>query len=481
MDEPGDTEQWFEVREDPMKAESGGSLEQWAVRQFGMVDLGDIRRTKRATRLAEQMARHPAASLPDQTGCWAATKAGYRLFDCEEVTLEALQTQHWQQTRDLARVPALVLQIQDTSMLDFTTRKTVEGLGPIGDGNGRGFLLHTALAVDPADSGTVLGLSYQKLFCRQPTPDRETFTERKKRSKESDVWRDTVRLTGSPPENHRWVHVCDRYADNFEVMQACGQSHCHFLIRVAQNRRAALGHEASVQTGHLLMLARGLPAQGEKTLHVRRRPTRQPREARLLVAWSAVSIFPPWLERKTAEPVRAWVVRVWEADSPPDEAPIEWVLLTDVPVDNTETAKTIAHWYSLRWLVEEYYKCLKTGCRVEQRQMETAARLEACIGILAIVAVRLLQLKLVARATPDRPACECAPPEHVRVLAAYRGRSVEEFTAQVFWREVAKLGGFLGRRSDGDPGWQTLWRGWQKLDLMTIGANLTTEAKPRCG
>jgi len=131
--------------------------------------------------------------------------------------------------------------------------------------------------------------------------------------------------------------------------------------------------------------------------------------------------------------------------------------------------------------VEEYHKCLQTGGVVERRQLQHADRLEAGIGMLAIVAVRLPQLKLRAKAEPDRPALQAASAEHARVLAAYRGRSAESWTVREFWREVAKLGGFLGRKSDRDPGWQTLWRGWQKLDLMTIGANLTLAKDQNCG
>jgi hypothetical protein len=118
---------------------------------------------------------------------------------------------------------------------------------------------------------------------------------------------------------------------------------------------------------------------------------------------------------------------------------------------------------------------------VEARQLETAERLAAGIALLAVVAVRLLQLKHTARHAPQRPAWECVSPDHVRVLAACRGRAAETFTAYEFWREVAKLGGFLARRRDGEPGWQTLWRGWRDLDLMTHGARLALGGVPRCG
>jgi len=177
----------------------------------------------------------------------------------------------------------------------------------------------------------------------------------------------------------------------------------------------------------------------------------------------------------------AWAMRVWEPQTPAGEEPIEWVLLTDVPTADAPAALLRAEWYALRWLIEEYHKCLKSGCGVEARQMETAERLAACIVLLAVVAVRLLQLKHTAWHAPQRPAAESVSADHVRVLAAYRGRAAETFTAYEFWREVAKLGGSLARRRDGEPGWQTLWRGWRDLDLMTCGARLGRGGTPRCG
>jgi hypothetical protein len=467
--------------EDRMNASGVLAPAEWAERQFGAVELADVRRTRRAVVLAEHMARHPAASFPDQAGSWGATKAGYRLFDREEATFEALQAPHWQLTRQAAGECGVVLMIEDTTELDFTGHRSTAELGPIGNGGGRGFLLHSTLAVDPAGAGQVLGLAYQMVFCRQPTPEHETRTERKQRRRESQIWPQSVAQVGACVAGAQWVHVCDRYADNFEMFAACRREQVDFLIRVAQDRRAAPGHQAAEPSEHLLEWARSLPAAGRRELTVRSRPQRQARRARLSVAFAPLTVFPPWLDRDSNVPLRCWVVRVWEPSPPAGEEPIEWVLLTSVAVETSERALTMVDWYALRWLVEEYHKCLKTGCAAEKRQLQHADRLEACLGMLALVAVRLLQLKLTAKTDPDRPALEGASADHVHVLAAYRGRCAADWTVHEFWREVAKLGGFLARKSDGDPGWQTLWRGWQKLDLMTVGANLTHTENRNCG
>ena len=459
--------------------------EVWAERQFGEVELGDARRTRRAVRVAAQMACHPAASLPEQAGDWAATKAGYRLFSEEDVTFEALSVQHWQQTRQEAASQKLMLMIQDTSGVDYSHLQEVENLGPIGDNNGRGFMLHSTLAVGPRNGyGEVFGLAYQMLFCRRPTPADETRTERKHRERESEIWRTSVREISSPPPESaaRYVHVCDRYADDFETYNVCRQTPgVDFVIRSAQNRRAALGHEAEYPNGYLLDLARSLPRSGQKELLLRRRPQREPRCVSLQVASSPVTVFPPHLGGRGVEPFRGWVVRAWELDTPAEEDPIEWILLTSVPVSHVEMALTILFWYSLRWLVEEYHKCLKTGCAVEKRQLKDGLRLKPCIAIAAVAAVRLLQLKQQVRICPDQEVTKCGPADHVRVLAAYLNRAVEGWTVREFWRAVARLGGFLARKSDGEPGWLTIWRGWQKLDLMAVGARLAQPEAAKCG
>ena len=469
------------VMEDDVSTTTLAAPHAWAAEQFGEVDLGDRRRTRRVVRLAEQMARHPAASLPAQTSVWRETKAGYRLFAEEDVSFEALQAQHLAQTQAVAGQRPLTPLIQDTSELDFTHRRTADDLGPIGDGGGRGFLLHSTLAVDPTGVGEVRGLADQTLFLRQPAPAGETRSQWKQRPRESQVWAQRVAAIGGRPAGSRWLHVADRGADDCGFFAAGTAVHVGFLVRAYQDRRMAAGHTATEPEDRLLPWARAWPAAGRTTLEVRARPQRKRRTAPLRVAYGAVTLFPPWLDREPPEPVRCWLVRVWEPDTPAGEEPIEWLLLTSAAVTTSAAAVEVARWYSLRWLVEEYHKCLKTGCAVETRPMEPGHRLAACTAVLAIVAVRRLQLKLAARHAPQRPALAAGPVDHVRVLAAYRGVRAEDWSIYQFWREVAKLGGFLGRKGDGEPGWQTLWRGWQQLDLMTIGAQLARAENPNCG
>jgi Transposase Tn5 dimerisation domain len=158
--------------------------------------------------------------------------------------------------------------------------------------------------------------------------------------------------------------------------------------------------------------------------------------------------------------VAGWCLRCWEPGKRKNA--LEWVLFTTVPVTDAASARERIEWYRLRWVVEEYHKALKTGCTREQRQLHSAQGLRALLGFLAIVAVRLLQLRTIARTAPDTPATQVVEPEFVETMVRFRGGSADRMTAGQFWRAVAGWGGFLGRKGDGDPGWQTLWRAWQR-------------------
>jgi Transposase Tn5 dimerisation domain len=164
---------------------------------------------------------------------------------------------------------------------------------------------------------------------------------------------------------------------------------------------------------------------------------------------------------------------VVEVNPPKDVEPIRWILLTSLPVTTFEEAWTVIGYYEMRWIVEEYHKALKTGCRTESRQLKTAGRLEAFVGLTSVLAVRLLQLKSIARTNPDTPAKRVVPAAWLKMLKLARKNlnRVHDLTVGQFYREVAKLGGFLGRKSDGEPGWITIWRGWEKLNMYVFVAS----------
>jgi hypothetical protein len=451
---------------------------------MGAAELGDKRLRDRGVRLLERMAAAPSASIPKQMGTWKDTKAAYRFFDHEAVTFEAVTAPHWQQTRDRARREPVVLCIEDTTAISFDPRLEIEGLGPLGTGAtpGLGVWAHTVLVVAPNPEPRVLGVAHQKAWVRSSQRRVETRTQRLERAKESDRWSDSVEEIGKLAA--RTVYIGDRESDIFELFEVCAARGCDWLVRSAgqaRNRRVLAGHEGSADEAEpLLKVARRTEAVAEYRLDLRARPGQAAREVTMKVSAVAVRVLPPSLQsqeqRARQVPLRMWLVRAWEAghefgrDHRADQKKIEWLLLTSIAADDAAGAGRAVEWYSKRWLLEEYHKCLKTGCAVQERQLEHVDRLLPLIGMLGLTAVWLLQLKELGRCDGSVPATDVVPEIYVRVLAALRQEDITLYTARHFWREVAKLGGFLARKGDGDPGWITLWRGWCDLELMVRGA-----------
>ena len=454
----------------------------WAEQQFGGCDLGDKRRTKRLIQVAQQVANHPAASFPKQMETWGDLKAAYRLFDAEEVTFAAVAGPHWQQTRSVESGRYLIL--ADTTEIDFGYDRQIEGLSRIGNGSGTGFLLHNGLLVE-AGSRSLVGLAGQTIHYRKKAPKNEHQSQRFKRERESRVWKDLIDQIGPPPAGAEWIHVCDRGADDFEVFCHLRENRSQWVIRASSTHRLILTPAGQEQS--LSDYLETLPVAGTYQLHLRARPKQPARTAKLEVRFGALSMpvprhKTPYVQALKPQPIPMWVVWVREVDAPPGVEPIEWVLYTSLPVATFDDAWLIVEYYECRWLIEEYHKALKSGCSVQRRLLESAERLEAMVGLMSVVAVRLLQLKTVARADPDRPARSVVPPLWLHMLKAARKglRSVHNLTIYLFYRELAKLGGFLGRKSDGEPGWITIWRGWEQLNMLVTGAELAAQLK-QCG
>jgi hypothetical protein len=480
--------------------------QQWAESQFNRAQLSDQRLTDRLIKIASAMAADPQGSIPRQMGGWDATKGAYRFLDHERVTFESVSRPHWDQTRLAAGEQDVTLMIQDTTWLSYLAHPASGGLGRFGRDNGWGLFLHSVLAVapqahhngDPSGDdllgGRVLGVAHAKIWAR----DKQVTARGKKGGKkrggddsESLRWGEALQQIGAAPPGRKFIHVGDRESDIFDLFdQAMQLAGCGFVIRLMRRHNAVEGHHPGTLSSSrrpksdLKHVCRQMPKLGTTRLWIAPRGGRPGRWATLNVAGGPLTVYSPWFGRggsRTARPLLCWAVRVWETDAPPGVQPLEWLLLSSEPVNHLDDALRISRYYSLRWMIEEYHQCLKSGCQVEQRQLEHAERLEPFIGIATAVAARLLQLKNDARLTPDRAATECTDKNLVQTLARLTKVNPKTLTVRGFTRAVAKLGGFLGRKSDGEPGWKTLWYGWQKLNLLHQGYQLATEGGKRCG
>jgi hypothetical protein len=462
-----------------MSERNAFNTQAWAKDNFAGCPLGDERRTQRLIQVAQQIADRPAASLPHVGVDWAGVKGLYRLLERPEATLASVTAAHrGRVTKQRGRF----LILSDTTHVNFGGRRKVEGSGSIGPGGGCGYLLHSGLLID-AQNDSLIGLAGQVSHVRTAKRGRQNASQRAKRWRESEMWIELFEQVGPPPADSQYIHVCDSAADNFEAFCTVQQLHCDFVIRVGRPHRRVITPEG--RKIPLSEYTRELPEWGQYELRIPRGNGRRARTATLRVSAGALQLPLPRHRsprmRDFNRSISLYVVVVEEIHPPRGVEPIRWVLLTTLPVESFEAAWEVIGFYENRWLVEEWHKALKTGCALEARQLQSVDRLLPLTGVLSVVAVLLVQLKTMARRAGDTPASEVAPSIWITMLTAKGKLHSDHPTIYEFWRGVAKLGGFLGRTGDGEPGWQTLWKGWMELHQLVDGARTLIKKYRNCG
>jgi hypothetical protein len=483
---------WGFLRDIGLGSSSGRSMSStllaptdWAQNEFGIAQLGDRRRNRRLVKIATRLAANPGGTLPQAFPEWAELKAAYRFFEQKGVSFDAVVRAHLERTRMLCREPGEYLIIEDTTLLDYSHHPAARHLGHIGDGRGRGFELHSGLVVrvegwngEGRPEGKVMGLWAQE--CSRPTraPAEESRAERLSRRRKSQCWAAGLRAVGPPPQGCRWVYVADSESDFYEPIWTCQEEAVDFIIRAWHDRRLAGGQ------GHLLEALGRAPLLGRMTVEVRGCGSQSNRTAIVEVRSLRVDLDGPWRPGGWQPPLKGvGVVEVKEVDAPEGVAePLHWILLTSWPCETWAQARRVVGRYTARWWIEEYHKALKTGAGAEESQLEEGDRLEGLIGVLAVVAVRLLSTKLLARSQPDSfEAARSFGPEMLRILEKKVGVPEGGWTNRNVLVATARLGGFLARKHDGMPGWQTIWRGWQRLMWMCEGVETLNVRYKRCG
>ncbi len=452
----------------------------WVEEEFGGVALGDTRLTARLLAVASALGRRPSAALPEACGDATATAGAYRCFAHHAVDPAAILASHVRTTqRRLAAVP-LVLAVQDTTLLDWTAHPATTGLGPLAGAAQQGLLAHSTLACTP--EGLPLGLLAQDVWAR----DRLTFGalpdqhRRPVAAKESQKWLTSLAAVGAVrqqcPTTH-FVSVGDREADVYDLFLAPRPAGVDLLVRAPQDRATA------APGGRLQAVVAAAPVTATATVAVPARGDQPARTATLRVRWSPVTLRPP--RHRAAEhlaPVAVWAVLAREATPPPGAAAVAWLLLTTVPVTNAADALERLAWYACRWGSAVWQKILKSGCRIEARQLQSAARLQRCLTVYSVIAWRILWTTLLARVEPELPGTVLldAPEWQARYCHIQQTtvlpRRPPALRQAVRW--LASLGGFLGRPGDGQPGPTVLWRGFQHLADLTAMYRLFRPARP---
>jgi Transposase DNA-binding len=437
-------------------------------------DLGDVRLNRRLSALASSLADRAGDGFPKALDD-AELEAAYRFFGNERVTPEAILAPHFRESAKRAARHPNVLVVHDTSQFEFNGTSPREGLGRLVN-PGQGFFGHFTLAITADESREPLGLLAVETIFRldkaKPKSQRRSSDSRG----ESARWpRGIEAAEGLLGGATRAIHVMDREGDSFPILECLCDAGRSFVIRAFRNRVLVGEHEQRLRDA-----AKAAKRSFEREVPLSRRPripgapgkrhpARRGRIARLSFSATTVEI-PKTAKAKgpNASTIKVNVVYIVERRPPPGEPPVEWFLLTDLPVASTDQIAFVVDCYRGRWMIEEYFKALKTGCQYEKRQLESAHSLLNAMAVLAPVAWRLLLLRHLARHAPERSASAALTSIQLDVLRAVAKRPMPARpTVKDAMLAVAGLGGHLPR--NGDPGWLVLGRGMHDLLLLELG------------
>ena len=477
----------------------------WWEEELESADLHDKRLDERFGDILEAFANMPQASIPAAMGGRAELKAAYDFMDNEKATPETILPPHFHATAKRCKVQKVVLCPQDTSELNFTRPKQqVRGAGPLDDGPRRGAFLHLNEAF--TEDGTPLGAIWAKIWSREDTkgdhtskgnhPSLSPAEKRKKRraasieEKESMRWIEGIRATqelAAACSDTLVVSLCDSEADIYDLLvEPRKTANFHWIVRACQERVVQNEHGESL--GVIRDSLQNQPALFTFEITVRgreqliscetrsRRTTRVGRQAKVEARAGTVTIKAPEMSRHPIRSVTVHVVWVREIDPPADDNPIEWILLTTLPISMVDQVKRIIQYYKIRWMVEIYFRTLKSGCRIEDRRFETLPRMLACTAIYMIVAWRTMYVCRLGRSCPDMP-CDVIfdDSEWQSVWTVHhRGRGVplpdHPPPLAIMIRLIAMLGGYVDRPNRSDPpGVETVWKGLQRMYDLAWG------------
>lgn len=443
------------------------------VGEFDSSDLGDERLEARLALLAETLAQDPKLSLPEALGDGAELEGAYRFFNNDRVEAQAVLRPHVSATAARLVGRKRVLAVHDTTEFVFGGRSQRRGL------EGDRFHAHFTLAVSADGRREPLGVLAVKPWVRGEKKTVRTTKERRQdEGRESKRWLEQSVAVEGAVGDVELIHVEDREADIFESLSARVRLHMHFIVR-AQNHRAI---DVDGERENILEHLRAQERRFERDVKLSRRQVgpglkntyrdREGRKARLAVGATSVVIQRPSADSGPIEPIKVNAVHVVEVGAAEGEDPVEWLLLTTESISTDDDVAFIIDSYRARWVIEEYFKALKTGCAYEARQLESYDALLRALSVFAVIAWRLLWMRFLTHHAPGTPASAVATQAELDVLEA-QARIGRDATVEDFLKAVANLGGHLKR--NGPAGWQVLWRGYRSLSMLAAGFALAAK------
>jgi hypothetical protein len=434
----------------PQPLEQGLAQEDWCAYEMAGLDLGDQRRQQRAVKILAARWQQPQASFYGSFNCWAPAKAAYGLIEhrTADISLERLLGAHQQATQARMAAEPVVLLPQDTTGLNYTGLKQTSGLGPLGDEKGRGLWLHTLLAFRP--DGVPLGVLDARCWARPPEDSSARGRNAKSvDEKESFRWIEAFQQGAAAARRMpqtQLVVITDREGDLYELHDAAqiGPANLHALVRAQHDRKLDCHNK-------LWAFMESQPVGQTRPLKLPRRRGQPARMAEVQVRWAGVTIEAPAVGCKKSWPsLTLRAVWVHEPNPPAGAEPIDWMLLTDLPITTAEEAWEKVQWYCRRWGIEEWHRALKNGCAVEQREFKTAEHLQRVLAFDLIVAWRVLACVKLGRALPQLSASVLYSPEELEVLqAAVKKTSAHEALRVLPW----------AKQIGSSPGWEASWQG----------------------
>lgn len=437
----------------------------WVREEFAEVELKDLRLNRRCQDLAEALSEQPTAPINQACEDWADTKAAYRFFDNPKVEPEGIRKPHQERTVERMKGYSLVLGVQDTSFLNYSHHPQTEDLGRIGNKkqNQQGFGMHSTLVL--TTKGLPLGILTQKFFTRpwdeashQPNELRQMPIEDKESYKWLEAFEQSLERC---PEGVELLSICDREGDIYEMFDLAQEKEAKLLVRASSDR--------CVEGGKLWSQVEQQEPIAQLHLKIPSNQNRSTRQAQVSVRFTQVTLKPPWRpQQKKLPPVTLSAILVREDHPDPNvDDPIEWLLLTNMPLNTHQDVLQMIDYYCSRWQIELFHKILKSGCTVEDCRLQTADRLQNYIALMAVIAWRLHWLTYINRSEPDLPCTSILTDLEWQALyvrihkTSFLPNNPPSVGQAVRW--IAQLGGFLGRKGDGEPGITTIWRGWHRL------------------
>jgi hypothetical protein len=479
-------------------------LAPWVVNEMKTARLRDKRLNARLQEVLDQLASRPTGSIPSACGGYAETAAAYRFFDNDGVSFDDVLQPHIDETRQRIEAQPAVIMVQDTTEIDLTRpNQQVVGTGPMDGSSRRGIFCHLLHALTP--DGTALGTVRAINWAREEMTTSCSKLTRHQRiavpieQKESYRWIATLehvqRMASELPKT-QFVCVADSEADIYELMVAAMAEprQADWIVRACQDR--ALPAEAEndtnqdpeaceSHTGPQYLRGRVLttPVLFRQTIHIRgrerkynceQRGRRQPRNARpaeVEVRSCCITLRAPWRRQGPLPDVSVNVVIVSEPHPPEGEPAVEWILLTSLPIETLDQVRQVIQNYCVRWLIEVFFRTLKSGCCVEARRFEHVDRFLPCLAIYLIVTWRTLYVCRLGREFPDI-SCEAVfePAEWQSVYQVVHRKAPPTTAPKLadMVKIVAQLGGYVNRKRDAPPGPQTIWLGLQRVHDIAL-------------